>query len=95
MLGIITVGLLCALACQYVASITSQGFGTQLRNTLFRRISAFSHAELDRFGTPSLVNRVTKRCQSTAVRRCHADPLGDPRTLFMYRRRRDGYGDRL
>ncbi len=59
MLGIITVGLLCALVCQYVASITSQGFGTQLRNTLFRRISAFSHAELDRFGTPSLVNRVT------------------------------------
>mgnify|MGYP002541240602 FL=1 len=59
MLGIVTVGLLCALVCQYVASITSQGFGTQLRNTLFRRISAFSHAELDRFGTPSLINRVT------------------------------------
>ena len=59
MLGIVTVGLLCALVCQYVASVTSQGFGTELRNTLFRRISAFSHAELDRFGTPSLINRVT------------------------------------
>lgn len=59
MLGIVAVGLLCALVCQYVASITSQGFGTELRGTLFRRISSFSHAELDRFGTPSLVNRVT------------------------------------
>ena len=38
---IVTVGLLCALVCQYVASVTSQGFGTELRNTLFRRISAF------------------------------------------------------
>lgn len=59
MIGIVAVGLLCALVCQYVASITSQGFGTELRGTLFRRISSFSHAELDRFGTPSLVNRVT------------------------------------
>ena len=31
MLGIVTVGLLCALVCQYVASVTSQGFGTGLR----------------------------------------------------------------
>ncbi len=59
MLGVVTVGLLCALVCQYVASITSQGFGTRLRSAVFRKISSFSHAELDRFGAPSLVNRVT------------------------------------
>lgn len=59
MLGIVTVGLLCALVCQYVASITSQGFGTGMRNAVFQKISSFSHAELDRFGTPSLINRVT------------------------------------
>lgn len=59
MLGIVTVGLGCALVCQYVASVTSQGFGTELRNALFARISHFSHRELDRFGTPSLINRVT------------------------------------
>ena len=59
MLGIVTVGLLCALVCQYVASVTSQGFGTGLRNAVFEKISSFSHGELDRFGTPSLINRVT------------------------------------
>lgn len=59
MLGIVAVGLLCALVCQYVASITSQGFGTDLRNAVFRRITTLSHAELDAFGTPSLINRVT------------------------------------
>lgn len=59
MLGIVTVGLLCALVCQYVASVTSQGFGTGLRGALFRHISTLSHAELDTFGTPSLINRVT------------------------------------
>lgn len=35
MLGVVTVGLLCALVCQYVASIASQGFGTEVRNALF------------------------------------------------------------
>ncbi len=59
MLGIVTVGLLCALVCQYVASVTSQGFGTGLRNAVFAKIGTLSHAELDRFGTPSLINRVT------------------------------------
>ncbi len=59
MLGIVTIGLCCALVCQYVASIASQGFGTVVRNAVFRHIATFSHAELDRFGTPSLINRVT------------------------------------
>ena len=59
MLGIVAFGLGSALVCQYVASITSQGFGTELRSAMFRRVSGLSHAELDRFGTPSLINRVT------------------------------------
>lgn len=59
MLGIVAVGLGCALVCQYVASITSQGFGTGLRDAMFSHISSLSHAEIDAFGTPSLINRVT------------------------------------
>ena len=47
MLGIVTVGLLCALVCQYVASVTSQGFGTGLRHAVFRRITSLSHATSD------------------------------------------------
>ena len=53
------VGLCCALVCQYFASVASQGFGTKLRNALFDHINSFSHAEIDKFGTPSLITRMT------------------------------------
>ncbi len=59
MIGLGVVGLACALICQYFASIASQGFGTTLRNRLFSHINSFSHAEIDRFGTPSLITRLT------------------------------------
>ena len=59
MLGVVTVGLLCALVCQYVASVASQGFGTEVRNALFIHIQSLSHREMDQWGTPSLINRVT------------------------------------
>lgn len=59
MLLVVTVGLCCALVCQYVASIASQGFGTELRNALFSHIGELSNRRLDEFGTPSLINRVT------------------------------------
>ena len=59
MIGLGAVGLACALTCQYFASVASQGFGTTLRNKLFSHINSFSHAEIDRFGTPSLITRLT------------------------------------
>ncbi len=52
-------GLCSTLVCQYLASRASQGVGTVIRNDLFRHIGELSHAELDRFGTPSLITRVT------------------------------------
>lgn len=57
LLGVI--GLCSALVCQKLASIASQGFGTVLRNEMYRHINTFSHAEIDRFGTPSLITRIT------------------------------------
>ncbi|WP_195985130.1 ABC transporter ATP-binding protein [Clostridium sp. D33t1_170424_F3] len=53
------VGLGCALVCQKMASIASQGFGTVLRDELYHHINAFSHTEIDKFGTPSLITRIT------------------------------------
>lgn len=53
------VGLCSALTCQYFASVASQGTGTALRNALYEHISSFSHAQLDRFGTPTLITRMT------------------------------------
>ena len=59
LLLIAAVSLGCALVCQYSASIASQGVGTNLRREMFDRINRFSHAELDRFGTHSLMTRLT------------------------------------
>ncbi|WP_270785981.1 ABC transporter ATP-binding protein [Enterococcus avium] len=59
MLGLSIVGLLCALICQYYASIASQGFGTVLRNRLMEKINSFSHKELNRSGTDTLITRMT------------------------------------
>lgn len=47
------------LICQKCASVCSQGIGTDIRNALYEHISQFSAAELDFFGTPSLVTRLT------------------------------------
>ncbi|MGI6263905.1 MAG: ABC transporter ATP-binding protein [Acutalibacteraceae bacterium] len=59
MLGVVTLGLCCALVCQYVASITSQGFGTRLRQATFEKIGTLSLSQWEAFGTASLTNRVT------------------------------------
>lgn len=59
LLLIAAVSLGCALVCQYSASIASQGVGTNLRREMFDRINRFSHAELDQFGTHSLITRLT------------------------------------
>lgn len=52
-------GFMSSMVCQYFAARASQGFGTTLRDTLFKHISSLSYTELDRLGTPSLINRIT------------------------------------
>ena len=59
MLAIATFGVLSALVCQYSASIASQGFGTDVRNAMYKKIESFAFADLDKFGTSSLINRIT------------------------------------
>lgn len=59
LLLIAAVSLGCALICQYFASVASQGVGTNLRREMFAKINSLSHAELDRFGTHSLITRIT------------------------------------
>ncbi len=48
-----------SMICQYYAARTSQGFGTSLRDAIFKHILSLSYAEIDKFGTPSLINRIT------------------------------------
>lgn len=52
-------GLSCSLTAQYFAAKASLGFGTELRRDLYRHINTFSHAEIDKIGSPTLVTRMT------------------------------------
>ena len=53
------VGISVTLVCQKVAALTSQGMGTDMRRELYAHINRLSFADLDRFGTPSLITRIT------------------------------------
>lgn len=53
------IGISFTLICQKMAALTSQGMGTDIRGALYEHINKLSYAELDRFGTPSLITRIT------------------------------------
>lgn len=53
------IGISFTLVCQKMAALTSQGMGTDIRGALYQHINKLSYAELDRFGTPSLITRIT------------------------------------
>ncbi len=57
LLGVCGLGF--ALTCQYFAARCAFGFGTDLREALYRHINALSHTELDSLGTSTLINRIT------------------------------------
>ncbi len=57
MLAMGAIGFGCAIFCQRTASIASQGFGTNVRNALFRHINTLSQRELDKVGAASLLTR--------------------------------------
>lgn len=59
LLALALLGYACALVCQYFASKTSQGFGTYLRNDMFKAIHAYDYENIDEIGIPSLMTRIT------------------------------------
>lgn len=59
LLAFALLGYCFTLVCQKMAALVSQGMGTNLRDALMQRIMGLSVADVSRFGTPSLVTRVT------------------------------------
>lgn len=57
------VGIVSAILCQRYAAKASAGIGYELRKGLYEHINTFSHAELDKFGTATLNNRITHDVQ--------------------------------
>ncbi|MCM1027796.1 MAG: ABC transporter ATP-binding protein/permease [Roseburia sp.] len=59
MIGLVLFGGLCGSLNNVFVHISSQNIGNEIRKDCFRRIMTFSFPQLDRFGTGSLVTRVT------------------------------------
>jgi ATP-binding cassette subfamily B protein len=59
MIGLVLVGGLCGSLNNVFVHISSQNIGNEIRKDCFRRIMNFSFQQMDRFGTGSLVTRVT------------------------------------
>ncbi len=61
-LGLVGLGLLgfvCSITAQFFAAKAAVGFTAKVKSVLFGHIQQLSHTELDRIGTPTLINRMT------------------------------------
>ena len=67
MLAVTLVFVLAAIVGVYYGSRVSMGFGRDVRGALFRRVESFSQAEVNRFGTPSLITRTTNDVQQVQM----------------------------
>ena len=59
MIGLVLFGGLCGSLNNVFTHIAAQNVGNDIRKDCFRRIMTFSFPQMDRFGTGSLVTRVT------------------------------------
>jgi ATP-binding cassette subfamily B protein len=59
MLGVALIGMVGGVLCGIFAIRASQGFGADLRGTLFRKVQSLSFSNLDDLETGSLVTRLT------------------------------------
>lgn len=53
------IGLLGGMACTFFAILAAQGFGADLRHTLFNKVQTLSFGNLDRLETGKLITRLT------------------------------------
>lgn len=53
------VGFGCAITAQFFAAKASVGFATNLRHAIFEHIQTRSYAQMDAFGTSTMMNRLT------------------------------------
>jgi ABC-type multidrug transport system, ATPase and permease components len=67
MLGISLLVVVCAIIAVYWGSRTGMAFGRDVRGAIFRKVESFSQAELNHFGTPSLITRNTNDVQQVQM----------------------------
>jgi ATP-binding cassette subfamily B multidrug efflux pump len=59
MIGLASIGVVGGVGCAVFSILASQGFGTDLRNALFRKVQSLSFGNLDRLETGQFITRLT------------------------------------
>ena len=67
MLGVTVLFAIAAIVAVYWGSKIAMAFGRDIRGALFRKVESFSQAEVNRFGTPSLITRSTNDVQQVQM----------------------------
>lgn len=67
MLGVTFLLGIAAIVGVYWGSKTAMAFGRDVRSSIFRRVESFSQAEINTFGTPSLITRNTNDVQQVQM----------------------------
>jgi ATP-binding cassette subfamily B multidrug efflux pump len=67
MLGVTAVQLIFTVLAVYLGSRVAMGFGRDVRDALFHRVTGFSAREMNRFGAPSLITRITNDVQQVQM----------------------------
>jgi ATP-binding cassette subfamily B multidrug efflux pump len=67
MLGLAFVQGVFAVWATYYGAKAAMSFGRDIRNDLFHRVTSFSTREVDQFGSPSLITRITNDVQQVQM----------------------------
>jgi len=67
MVVVTAVQLAFAVAAVYYGARTGMGFGRDLRGAIFHRVTSFSAQEVNTFGAPSLITRITNDVQQVQL----------------------------
>jgi ATP-binding cassette subfamily B protein len=67
MLAVTAVQLTFTVLAVYLGSKVAMGFGRDVRDALFHRVTGFSAREMNRFGAPSLITRITNDVQQVQM----------------------------
>ena len=67
MLAVTFIQVLFAIAAVYFGARSAMSFGRDVRRNLFHRVTAFSTQEVEHFGAPSLITRITNDVQQVQM----------------------------
>ena len=67
MLGVTLIQVTFAVAAVYCSARAAMGFGREVRQALFTRVTSFSAREVNQFGASTLINRITNDVQQVQM----------------------------